>query len=285
MSNNILVGLAVGAAFLFSHKFAELHTEIEEGSIDKDNSYFCSSDNEKVGIARYAGMDGMAGEAERTVYEQFIKPMLDRILSFTGVIILFPIFVFIALAIMIDDPGPVFFKQKRIGVNCHYFYLHKFRTMKTCTPYDVPTHELINPEQYITRVGRVLRRTSLDELPQMYDIFRGKMSVIGPRPALWNQDDLVSLRSGSGLNDIDANSVTPGLTGYAQIKGRDELELNVKAGYDRKYVSVLRDSSMSGFMMDVRCFFGTLVAVLRHDGVVEGGTGALSKASNSHSNE
>ncbi|MCM1062955.1 MAG: sugar transferase [Eubacterium sp.] len=208
-----------------------------------------------------------------TFYEQKIKPVMDRTLAFGGLVLLSPLYVAISLAIVIDDPGPIFFTQKRVGKDKQFFTLHKFRSMKMSTPADVPTHMLQDPEQYITRVGRVLRRTSLDELPQIWDIFRGKMSVIGPRPALWNQDDLIAARG-------FANTVLPGLTGLAQISGRDELEIAVKAGKDREYVSALRESSVRGFLLDCRCFFGTIKSVLTHDGVVEGGTGALPCPSN-----
>ncbi|MDE7068527.1 MAG: sugar transferase, partial [Schaedlerella arabinosiphila] len=162
------------------------------------------------------------GEAEKrpeTVYEGKVKPAVDKLLSFGGLVVLSPLYGLLSLAVYLDDPGPVFFTQKRVGKDKHFFMLHKYRSMKMDTPHDVPTHQLSDPEQYITRVGRVLRKTSLDELPQIWDIFRGRMSIIGPRPALWNQEDLVKER-----DKYYANSVTPGLTGWAQINGRDELE-------------------------------------------------------------
>jgi len=182
-----------------------------------------------------------------------------------GGIVLLPVFFVIAIAIVIDDPGPIFFKQKRVGKNKKLFWLHKFRSMKVKTP-DVPTHLLENPEQYITRVGRFLRKTSLDELPQVYDILFNKMSIIGPRPALWNQDDLIAERDKYGANDIK-----PGLTGWAQINGRDELEIPVKAALDGEYVKKM------SFRFDCKCFFGTIKSVLKSDGVVEGGTGEMKK--------
>ena len=182
-----------------------------------------------------------------------------------GGIVLLPVFFVIAIAIVIDDPGPIFFKQKRVGKNKKLFWLHKFRSMKVKTP-DVPTHLLENPEQYITRVGRFLRKTSLDELPQVYDILFNKMSIIGPRPALWNQDDLIAERDKYGANDIK-----PGLTGWAQINGRDELEIPVKAALDGEYVKKMC------FSFDCKCFFGTIKSVLKSDGVVEGGTGEMKK--------
>ena len=184
-------------------------------------------------------------------------------LSLIGGIVLLPIFLIISLAIVIDDPGPVIFKQKRVGKGKKLFWLHKFRSMKVNTP-DIPTHLLEHPEQYITKVGKVLRKTSLDELPQVYDILFGKMSIIGPRPALWNQDDLVAERDRYGANDIK-----PGLTGWAQINGRDELEIPEKARLDGEYVEKM------SFLFDCKCFFGTIRSVLKSDGVVEGGTGEL----------
>lgn len=205
------------------------------------------------------------------MYKYIIKRAIDTILSLIGAIVLLPVFLIISIAILIDDPGPVFFRQKRVGKNKKLFWLHKFRSMKVKTP-DIPTHLLKDPDQYITRVGRFLRKTSLDELPQVYDILRGKMSIIGPRPALWNQDDLVAERDRYGANDIK-----PGLTGWAQINGRDELEIPVKAKLDGEYVEKLNAGGLRGFGMDLRCFFGTIRSVLRSDGVVEGGTGEMEK--------
>lgn len=172
----------------------------------------------------------------------------------------------IALIIKITDPGPAIFKQKRVGKNKTYFELYKFRSMKMDTPRDCPTHLLENPEQYITRIGKFLRKSSLDELPQIFNIWTGKMSIIGPRPALWNQDDLVAERDKYGANDV-----RPGLTGWAQINGRDELEIPVKAKLDGEYVEKL------SFGFDLKCFFGTIGSVLKSDGVVEGGTGEMEK--------
>ena len=201
------------------------------------------------------------------MYKYFLKRLIDLILSFIGAIVLLPVFLIISLAVFIDDPGPVFFKQKRVGKNKKLFWLHKFRSMKVKTP-DIPTHQLTNPDQYITRVGKIIRKLSLDELPQIYDILFGKMSIVGPRPALWNQDDLVAERDKYG-----ANNVKPGLTGWAQINGRDELEIPVKAKLDGYYVEKLNKGFFSGLWMDIKCFFGTFVSVLKSDGVVEGGTG------------
>ena len=197
------------------------------------------------------------------MYKKWLKRAIDFTLSFIGLIVLLPVFLIIAIAIKIDDPGPVFFKQKRVGIHKSYFSLYKFRSMKVNTP-DVPTHLLTNPEQYISHVGQFLRKSSLDELPQLINIIKGEMSIIGPRPALWNQDDLIAERDKYGANDV-----RPGLSGWAQINGRDELEIPVKAKLDGQYVEKL------SFAMDVKCFLGTITSVLKSDGVVEGGTGTL----------
>lgn len=200
------------------------------------------------------------------MYKHFIKRFLDMFLSLIGVIILAIPMLIIAIIIKIDDPGPVFFSQKRIGIHKKTFKLYKFRSMKMSTPHDMPTHMLENPKQYITKIGKFLRKSSLDELPQIFNIFAGKMSIIGPRPALWNQDDLIAERDKYGANDVK-----PGLTGWAQINGRDELEIPVKAKLDGEYVKKM------SFRFDCKCFFGTIKSVLKHDGVVEGGTGELKK--------
>lgn len=200
------------------------------------------------------------------MYQRFGKRLWDIVLSGCGIVLLWPVYLLLAVIIKLDDPGPVLFRQKRVGIHKTHFKILKFRTMKSSTPKDVPTHLLDNPQQYITRVGRVLRKTSLDELPQIFQIFTGKMSVIGPRPALWNQYDLIAERDKYGANDV-----RPGLTGWAQINGRDELPIDVKARLDGEYVQKM------SFAFDCRCFFGTIVSVLRHDGVVEGGTGQLDK--------
>ena len=193
-----------------------------------------------------------------------IKREIDFILAFVGLVILSPLIIVIIIAIKVNSKGPVLFKQKRVGINKTYFNILKFRTMKINTPKDTPTHLLKNPEQYITRVGKFLRQTSLDELPQIINILCGTMACIGPRPALWNQYDLIAERDKYGANDI-----LPGLTGWAQINGRDELPIEVKARLDGEYVQ-----SMS-FRMDVKCFFGTVCKVLSREGVLEGSTGTL----------
>lgn len=211
------------------------------------------------------------------MYKHFFKRFIDIVLSGMAIIILALPMLIVALAIKIDDPGPVLFKQKRVGKKkdgkITYFMIWKFRSMKMSAPHDTPTHLLGNPEQYITRVGKFIRKTSLDELPQIYQVFTGKLSVIGPRPALWSQDNLIEEREKYGANDV-----TPGITGWAQINGRDELEIPVKAKLDGEYTAALNSGKFKGFFMDVKCFFGTVVSVLKSDGVVEGGTGAMEKA-------
>lgn len=200
------------------------------------------------------------------MYCKVIKPILDTMLSLIGLILFSWLFLLIVIAIEIDDPGHVFFTQERIGIHKRHFKLYKFRSMKMSTPHDVPTHLLENPDQYITRIGSFIRKTSLDEIPQLINILKQDMSIIGPRPALWNQYDLIEERDKYGANDVK-----PGLSGWAQINGRDELEIADKARLDGEYVKRM------SFPFDCRCFFGTAVSALRHDGVVEGGTGELHK--------
>ncbi len=206
------------------------------------------------------------------MYRHFFKRLIDIVLSFIGIVVLaLPMLVF-AFIIKAEDPGPAFFRQKRIGIHKTQFGLLKFRSMKMSTPHDMPTHMLENPEQYILRCGRWMRKMSIDELPQLFNIFTGKMSIIGPRPALWNQDDLIAERDKYGANDVK-----PGLTGWAQINGRDELEIPAKAKLDGEYVAALNAGHGKGFAMDCKCFFGTIKSVLHHDGVVEGGTGEMKR--------
>lgn len=204
------------------------------------------------------------------MYKHLFKRLIDIVLSLCGIIMLSWLYLILIIAIKIDSRGPVLFKQKRVGIKKNgeitYFNIWKFRTMYIDTPKDMPTHMLSNPEQYITKVGKFLRKTSLDEIPQIFNILSGKMSIIGPRPALWNQDDLVAEREKYGANDV-----LPGLTGWAQINGRDELEIPVKAKLDGEYVEKM------SFFFDCKCFFGTITSVLKSDGVVEGGTGEMSK--------
>lgn len=200
------------------------------------------------------------------MYERVIKRLLDIVLSLAGIAVLAVPMLIISIAIKLGSPGSVFFRQKRFGIHKSFFNILKFRTMRTDTPKDVPTHMLADPAKWITRTGAFLRKTSLDELPQLFNIFAGQMSVIGPRPALWNQDDLIAERDRYGANDVK-----PGLTGWAQINGRDELPIDVKAKLDGEYVKKL------SFGFDCKCFFGTVKSVLRHEGVVEGGTGELER--------
>ena len=210
------------------------------------------------------------------MYKGFLKRLLDIVISGIAIIVLAIPMLIVTIAIKIDDPGPILFKQKRVGKKKNgevtYFMIWKFRSMKMCTPHDVPTHLLENPEQYITRVGRYMRKMSIDELPQIYQVFTGKLSLVGPRPALWSQDDLIAEREKYGANDVK-----PGITGWAQINGRDELEIPVKARFDGEYAAALNAGGFKAFAMDVKCFFGTFISVLRSDGVVEGGTGTMKK--------
>lgn len=196
------------------------------------------------------------------MYRQYVKRGIDVLISALGIVLLSPFWIVIVAAIKLDSRGPILFKQKRVGLRKRHFLIWKFRTMRIDTPKDMPTHLLADPDRWLTSVGRFLRKTSLDELPQLYNILIGDMSVIGPRPALWNQDDLIAERDRYGANDV-----LPGLTGWAQINGRDELEIPVKAKLDGEYVKRM------SFSFDCRCFFGTLLSVVRREGVVEGGTG------------
>lgn len=197
------------------------------------------------------------------MYKNGLKRVIDFVLSLIGIIVLLPVLLILVIAIKLDSKGPVIFKQKRIAKNKEIFDIYKFRTMRIDTPKEMPTHLLDNPDYFITKVGKFLRKTSLDELPQLFNILKGDMAVIGPRPALWNQDDLIAERDKYGANDI-----RPGLTGWAQINGRDELEIEYKAKLDGYYVE------KESFFMDIKCFFGTIVSVFKSDGVLEGGTGS-----------
>lgn len=193
------------------------------------------------------------------MYKKFLKRFIDIVLSLCGLIVLALPMIIVAIAIKADSKGPVLFRQKRVGINKTYFNIFKFRTMYTETPADAPTHELENPERWITKVGKILRKTSLDELPQLFNILRGEMSIIGPRPALWNQYDLIEERDKYGANDV-----RPGLTGWAQINGRDELEIDVKAKFDGEYVEKM------SFAFDIKCLLKTITSVLKSEGFVEG---------------
>lgn len=200
------------------------------------------------------------------MYKKFVKRAIDIVLSGAGLLVLAVPMGILALIVKLDSKGPVLFWQKRVGIHKETFMMPKFRSMYTETPANMPTHMLADPSKWITRSGAVMRKLSLDELPQLWSIFVGDMSVIGPRPALWNQDDLIAERDKYGANDV-----RPGLTGWAQINGRDELEIPVKAKLDGEYVEKM------SFLFDCKCFFGTITAVLGHKGVVEGGTGELNK--------
>ena len=246
---------------------------MEKPAINEDNPYLHPEKKNALpkDQRQFAGQIAPQPACSR-IYDRVWKRALDAVLSFFALVLLSPLLVILMLAVFIDDPGPVLFTQTRVGRDKTYFRLHKFRSMKMSTPHDTPTHLLTNPEQYITRVGRFLRKSSLDEIPQVWDIFVGNMSIIGPRPALWNQDDLIAERDKYGANDV-----RPGLTGWAQINGRDELEIPVKAKLDGDYVRVLKQGGWKAFAIDCRCFLGTIFSVLRSDGVVEGGTGELHK--------
>lgn len=278
-----VTGLALGATYLVMRHIAKkqypdsvyANQPEEQNPVQGRKVVFVENANDPVNA------DGKQGHLEAvantthipTFYEKYIKRGFDVVLSFGGLIVLAPVYAVTALAIKADDPGPVFFKQKRVGTDKSYFELLKFRSMSVNTPKDVPTHMLQNGG--ITKVGAFIRKASIDELPQLWNIFRGNMSVIGPRPALWNQDYLTAERDKYGANDVK-----PGLTGLAQISGRDELEIEKKAKYDGVYADALKKSSWSGFIMDIKMFFGSVFSVLKHEGVIEGGTGAIAKEFN-----
>lgn len=231
---------------------------------------FVEDENDKLNADGKSGHLEAIGDSSHKagLYEKVFKRIFDVVLSFGGLVVLSPVFLILSLWIIIDDPGPVLFTQKRVGKDKQYFKLHKFRSMKMSTPHDRPTHMLENPEQYITKAGKFIRTHSLDELPQIWDIFIGNMSVIGPRPGLWNQDWLTACRDEYGANDIK-----PGLTGWAQINGRDELEIPEKAKLDGEYTKNL------SFKMDCKSFIGSLHVFGKDDSVVEGGTGEINKQS------
>lgn len=246
----------------------------EKNPMEGKQVRFVEDENEAVNADGVRGHLEAIGNSEvrRSKYDRIVKRTVDIVLSFGGLLVLSPVFVLLSILIYIDDPGPVLFTQKRVGKNKQYFKLHKFRSMKMSTPHDRPTHMLENPEQYITKVGKFIRAHSLDELPQVWDIFIGNMSVVGPRPGLWNQDLLTAERDKYGANDI-----VPGLTGWAQINGRDELEIPDKAKLDGVYAMELKAGGKRALMMDIRCFFGSLGVFGGDESVVEGGTGELEK--------
>lgn len=268
--------LVIGAVFavtgtigFIKKKSSQYENEPEQKNpLEGKRVVFIPDENEAENADGVRGHLEAVGEGKHHpgFYEKYVKRGIDIVLSFGGLILLSPVLALVSIAIIIDDPGPVLFTQKRMGQNKKYFKLHKFRSMKMCTPHDTPTHMLENPEQYITRVGKFLRAHSLDELPQIWDIFIGNMSVIGPRPGLWNQDVLTAERDKYGANDVK-----PGLTGWAQINGRDELEIPEKAKLDGEYVEKI------SLWFDIRCFLGTVGKVAKDDSVVEGGTGEIKK--------
>lgn len=248
------------------------NTPSERNPMEGKRVRFIKDDNEPENADGARGHLEAVGRSEYNpgLYEKYMKRGIDIVLSFFGLVLLSPVFIFLSLWIVIDDPGPILFTQKRVGKDKQYFKLHKFRSMKMSTPHDRPTHMLDNPEQYITKAGKFIRAHSLDELPQIWDIFIGNMSVIGPRPGLWNQDLLTAERDKYGANDIK-----PGLTGWAQINGRDELEIPVKAKFDGEYSSAIKNGN--GFIMDIKCFLRSIGVFAKDDSVVEGGTGELHK--------
>lgn len=275
-----ITGLAVGATYFIMRHIAKKQypksvyadQPEEQNPLAGKQVVFVENESEPENADGMCGHLEAVGESEHipTVYEKYLKRGMDIVLSFGGLLVLSPIYAVTAIAIKVDDPGPVIFKQKRVGQGKEYFQLMKFRSMSVNTPKDVPTHMLQNGG--ITKVGAFIRKASIDELPQLWNIFRGNMSVIGPRPALWNQDYLTAERDKYGANDVK-----PGLTGLAQISGRDELEIPDKAKLDGDYAKALKKSSLSGLIMDIKVFFGSVFSVLRSDGVVEGGTGAIAK--------
>ncbi|MEI3279795.1 MAG: sugar transferase [Eubacterium ramulus] len=271
-------GVALGAAFIGMEALAKKkkrnsvydNEPEQKNPLEGKKVIFIEDENDLENADGVKGHLEAVGDSEYkpNFYDKYVKRGMDIVLSFGGLVLLSPIYAGIALAIKIDDPGPVLFTQKRMGQNKQYFKLHKFRSMKMSTPHDVPTHMLDNPDQYITKVGKFLRAHSLDELPQIWDIFIGNMSVIGPRPGLWNQDILTAERDKYGANDVK-----PGLTGWAQINGRDELEIPDKAKLDGDYVQNM------GLKMDAKCFLGSVHVFGKDESVVEGGTGEMKKNS------
>lgn len=274
-AGTVFAGLSIAAKIKKKSSVYE-NAPQEKNPMEGKKVVFVKNDDDKENADGVRGHLEAVGDSEYkpNFYDKYVKRMIDIVLSFGGLVVLSPIFAVIALAIVIEDPGPVLFSQKRIGQDKKYFKLHKFRSMKVSTPHDVPTHMLENPEQYITKVGKFIRAHSLDELPQIWDIFIGNMSVIGPRPALWNQDVLTAERDKYGANDVK-----PGLTGWAQINGRDELEIPVKAKLDGEYVQ------KESLFFDIKCFFGTVGKVAKDDSVVEGGTGEMKKNDSASSTE
>ena len=278
----LVSSVAFGVGFLVTSRIAKKKKPAsyyedkpeEKNKMQGKKVVFVEDENDAPNADGKKGHLEAVGETnnQRTFYDKYIKRGMDMVLSFGGMVVLSPIYAVAAVAIKKDDPGPVLFEQKRVGQDKRYFKLYKFRSMKLNTPKNVPTHMLDNPDQYLLKSGKLFRKLSIDELPQLWNIFIGNMSVIGPRPALWNQDYLTAERDKYGANDIK-----PGLTGLAQISGRDELEIPDKAKLDGVYAQELKKSSWAGFKMDAKMFFGSVSAVLKKKGVVEGGTGAIAK--------
>lgn len=275
-----VTGVVVGASFIAMRYIAKKQRpksvyadkSEEQNEMKGKRVVLIEDDNDPINADGIRGHLEAVSETEYipTVYDKYLKRGIDIMLSFGGLVILSPVFAVTALAIKAEDPGPVFFTQKRVGQNKEYFMLHKFRSMSVNTPKDVPTHML--QDGGITKVGAFIRKTSIDELPQLWNTFRGDMSIIGPRPGLWNQDFLTAERDKYGANDVK-----PGLTGLAQISGRDELEIPDKAKLDGVYANALKTSSVSGMFMDIKILLASVFAVLKSKGVVEGGTGAIAK--------
>ena len=272
LAAGVILGVLVVTAIVKKRDSIYKNEKDQQNPMENKKVIFVKDDKDKQNADGVCGHLEAVGDAGYNpgFYDKYIKRAIDLILSFIGLFFLSAVYLCVAIAIKIDDPGPVFFIQKRVGRNKQYFKLHKFRSMKMSAPHDVPTHMLDNPEQYITKVGRFVRRYSIDELPQVWDIFIGNMSIIGPRPALWNQDILTAERDKWGANDIK-----PGLTGWAQINGRDELEIPVKAKLDGEYSKCLRKGGLSAFLLDCRCFAETIFSVVRGEGIAEGGLGEM----------
>jgi len=280
MKNNRIIIATTTVAFLTLSLIAKERKKeyTYENEPDERNPYeskkveFVPDDNYGTNADGEKGYLKVIGETTsvNSIYERSAKRLLDKVLSFCGLVVMAPVFALISAAIVIDDPGPIIFTQKRVGKDKAFFKLHKFRSMKTSTPHETPTHMLNDPDLYITRVGRFIRKHSLDELPQIWDIFVGTMSIIGPRPALWNQDVLVAER-----DKYRANDVSPGLTGWAQINGRDEISISEKAKADGEYVASICKGMSAGVRMDIKCFIYTCSSVLKSEGVVEGANNEL----------
>lgn len=276
-----VAGAALGTTFLIMRHIAKKQNEenkyadsAQQNPLYHKRVVFVENPDEPKNADGKHGHLEAVGDIEHTptFYEKYVKRGLDIVLSFGGMLVLSPVIGVTSLAIKTEDPGSPFFKQKRIAQGNGYFDIIKLRSMKLSTPADVPTHMLENPQQYLLRSGQWARNHSIDELGQLWNIFRGDMSVIGPRPALWNQDYLTAERDKYGANDVK-----PGLTGLAQISGRDELAIEEKAKLDGVYTNALKESSISGFLMDIKLFIGSISSVLRSKGIVEGGMGQIAK--------